>query len=344
MRFLILTLLFLGSVFAATAQPNDRDFLSDQQSEALLWEYLEQYSPQSYFLMKDYVALPNRFEFGNTVMTLSKMDDIMFWVGSPTPEGIREDIGTVVHESNHGYTDSKAYQLIAEQLGEEYEFGASYSAFYIHKEQVLLIKHLDVINSHKIAKDIPKELRTFRFIPYISPVSPLLGSQKDGIYGLMDEWCSYMNGTRTHVDLYEYYEAHPRPQGNHFTQWIQEVAGTHFAYLEFKYFILRYLLRVKEDNPQMYRGYLQQPELLEAFFAVDVAFAEVVAEFYEKKGQIEEELRTEGLEVVDDGEFFMVQGSGVGTYENDYNLLAEELQKPIYTQLIEEMREAQRVP
>ncbi|MEL6535836.1 MAG: hypothetical protein AAFQ98_10510, partial [Bacteroidota bacterium] len=344
MRTLCLTLWCICSMAPVWAQHHDQEHLSVPQSEALLWQYLEDYSPRSYFLMQDYLALPQRFEFGNSIMTVSKSEDLMFWVNEPTPRGIREDIGTVVHETNHGYTDSKAYQLIERELGEDYEFGVSYSAFYIHQEHIILVEHLEVLNSHQIAKDIPQALRTFRFTPYISPAAPLLGSQKDGIYGLMDEWCSYMNGTRTEVDLFEYYEAHPQGRGQHYVQWIQDVAGTHFAHLEFKFFILKYLLKVKSEKPALFRQYLHQPELLEAFFAIDEAFVLVVEEYYEKKTLIKATLIEEGLRVVDDGEFFMVEGSGIGTYENDYRLLEAELQKSIYQQLLRELESAHRLP
>ena len=49
--------------------------------------------------------------------------------------------------------------------------------FLISAENIILVKHTEVFNSNELKKDIPKDLRTFRYSPYISPKSNL-GSQK----------------------------------------------------------------------------------------------------------------------------------------------------------------------
>ena len=324
----------LALPFSGLAQAGWDEALTKEEAKALLMEYLRDYSPDSYFLMQDHAQLPNRFTFDNSVMTMSKSDDYLFWISQHTPEGLREDLGTAVHETNHDYTDLKAYQLIAEQMPDTYRFGSRYSAYYINRTQQVLVEHREVVSSHVLARQIPEELRTFRYRPYLAPANPLLGAQKDGIYGLLDEWCSYMNGTRTQVDLYEYYAAHPRGAGVHYTTWIQNVAGTHFAYLEFKYFIMRYMLHLRQQEPAMYRNLLAQPTLLEAYFAIDEAFGAVVKEYYTKKAAIAEELKAKGLRVDDDGEFFSVEMSGVGTYEDEYRKLETELAKPEYQELL----------
>ena len=330
--------LLISLLWSVSAQAQDDAWLSDREAERLFWEYLKTYSPDSYVLMQDHEQLPTEFRSAGSVVRLGNGQDKWTWVADKSPMGIREDIGTVVHETNHGYTTRKAYALLAEN--NQLEWGVDYSAFYIAEGQILVVKHQEVLNSHKIARLIPKELRTFRYRPYLSPANPLLGAQKEGIYGLMDEWNSYFHGTRTHLDMYDYYASLDRKGGAHYQEWIQQIASVQVAYLEFKYFILQYLMYVQAEDRQMYQALLNQRELMQAFFTIDEEYGQVVQGYYDKKAQLLELFLSQGLRAEDDGEYFWVNGNGVGTYEQDYRQLEQELAKPEYQEMLHAMRRA----
>lgn len=334
MRLNIFVLIFLLASFSLSAQK-----LSSQAAEAKIMDYLEQYSSGSFTMMSLLAEIPNKFNLAGTEITLSPEQSPTAWLNERTEKGIIESLNTVVHETMHGFTSRYAYMLLEELGADNYEFGDHYSAFFLDKEDIYLVKHTEVFTSNKLKQEIPKNLRTFRFNPYITPKDNNLGSQVQGIYGLMDEWNAYYHGTKTAYDLFEYYKDKASGDKKVYLEHVSNLAGTYFAYYEFKYYILKYLELAKSDHPEVYKGIMDNENLRKAYTAIDTDFSTLLGQFEERLDTIENLVTSDNYTSVhrEDGYYF-IGSNGVGLFSKEAEMLKKELNISAMLALDQELR------
>jgi hypothetical protein len=63
------------------------------------------------------------------------------------------------------------------------------------------MKKTKTFPSREIIPSIPENLRTFRFSDYVETTNEIQSTQNEGIYGLLDEFNSYYQGTKASFDL-----------------------------------------------------------------------------------------------------------------------------------------------
>ena len=195
----------------------------------------------------------------------------------------------------------------------------------------IVVPETDVFNSLQMAATIPEELRTFRY-SYVGEAQQYLTSQTDGPYGLLDELTAYCWGAHTNVALYDYYLA-KATSASDWLSYIHLLSSDYYAYAEFKYFILHYLVYAQENDPAVYRGIVENTAFRTAYAAIDDRFAAVVDAVQRRFEDVADHLRSEGHSVTRSGGYFYIDGSGAGTFEAVYDLLATELAKPVYQQM-----------
>lgn len=334
MRLNIFFLIFLLASLSVSAQR-----LSGKEAEAKIMEYLEQYSPESHTMMALLAATPNKFNIGNSQITLSREQSPTAWLSERTEKGIIESLNTVVHETMHGFTSRYAYVMLEQNPVDDYEFGDSYSAFFLTKDEIYLVKHSEVFTSNKLKSGIPKALRTFRFNPYIIPKDNNLGSQVQGIYGLMDEWNAYYHGTKTAYDLFEYYQQKANDDNKIYLEHVSNLAGTYFAYYEFKYYILKYLELAKTDYPAIYSDIMANDNLRKVYTAIDTRFNALLGQFEERLDTIENIVTSDNYTSVhrEDGYYF-IGSNGVGLFSEEAEMLKKELNLATMVALDKELR------
>jgi hypothetical protein len=300
--------------------------LSTKAAEDKIRDYLERYSSDGYDMISLLKKIPEQFNIGGSQITLSREESPTIWLDDRTEKGIIASLNTVVHESMHGFTSRYAYVMLGESEETDYEFGDQYSAFFLDKDQIYLVKHTEVFTSNKLKSEIPKALRTFRYKPYITPKDNNLGSQIQGIYGLMDEWNAYYHGTKTAYDLFDYYKEKASNDKKVYLEHVSNLAGTYFAYYEFKYYILKYLELAKKDYPETYEDILANTHLREAYTAIDTNFSKLLAQFEERLDTIENLVTSDNYTSVhrEDGYYF-IGSNGVGLFSKEAELLKEEL-------------------
>ncbi|AVX40812.1 Copper amine oxidase N-terminal domain-containing protein (plasmid) [Carboxydocella thermautotrophica] len=236
---------------------------NDETSEANLRMILQKYCPDGNYIVNEYEkAVNDKSQFKNYI----------------EPGNVAGSINTIVHELNHGFTYKMPYKL----LGKESYYNR-YSAFYISNKEIILVKHTPVFNSLEIAKDIPQNLRTYRFGLYIlnNDNTPNLGSQIEGIYGLLDEFNAYYQGTKAAYELYNYYFS--KYIDNKTFDYFKGVYGTYTAYAEFKFFILKYLLYAKKYYPNIYNDIINNKEFKLAFNKIDKLYFDLISNIDVKK-------------------------------------------------------------
>lgn len=334
MRLKALFLVLLLASLSVSAQ-----ILSNKDAEAKILEYLEQYSPDEHTMMSLLADTPTKFNIGGTQITLSREQSPTVWLNERTEKGIIESLNTVVHETMHGFTSRYAYVLLEKNPVDGYKFGDSHSAFFLDKDEIYLVKHTDVFTSNKLKSEIPKALRTFRFNPYITPRDNNLGSQIQGIYGLMDEWNAYYHGTKTAYDLFEYYQQKANDDNKIYLEHVSNLAGTYFAYYEFKYYILKYLELARNDYPDIYAGIMSNENLRRAYTAIDNRFSTLLSQFEERLDIIENIVTSDNYTSVhrEDGYYF-IGSNGVGLFSEEAEMLKKELNISAMIALDQELR------
>lgn len=334
MRLKAFFLVFLLASFSVSAQR-----LSVEEAEAKILEYLRKYSPDEHTMMSLLADTPTKFNIGGTQITMSREQSPSEWLNERTEEGIIESLNTVVHETMHGFTSRYAYVMLEKDPVDGYKFGDSYSAFYLDKDEIYLVKHSEVFTSNKLKSQIPKALRTFRFNPYIIPRDNNLGSQVQGIYGLMDEWNAYYHGTKTAYDLFEYYRQKANDNNKVYLEHVSNLAGTYFAYYEFKYYILKYLELAKSDYPSIYQGIMANDNLRKAYTSIDKHFSALLGQFEERLDTIENIVTSDNYTSVhrEDGYYF-IGSNGVGLFSEEAEMLKKELNIAAMIALDQELR------
>ncbi|GAB5531531.1 MAG: hypothetical protein Roseis3KO_33080 [Roseivirga sp.] len=329
--------LFLVFLFASLSLSGQR--LSNRDAEAKIMDYLEQYSSDGFAMMSMLAETPNKFNLSGTEITLSKEQSPTAWLDERTEKGIIESLNTVVHETMHGFTSRYAYVLLENNNTPDYDFGDNYSAFFLDKDLIYLVKHSEVFTSNKLKSKIPKALRTFRFNPYITPKDNNLGSQIQGIYGLMDEWNAYYHGTKTAYDLFEYYKAKADGDNKVYLEHVSNLAGTYFAYYEFKYYILKYLELAKSEYPTVYVDIITNTSLRKAYTEIDTRFSALLSQFEERLDTIENLVTSDNYTSVhrEDGYYF-IGSNGVGLFSEEAEMLKKELNISAMMDLHQELR------
>ena len=85
------------------------------QTKENIWALLKKYNPDAHHFMTALYNMPTKVKVGNMTMTTSKATDFMVWVDNNSGYGLLGDLGTVVHESSHGYSSKRAYPMLAEK-------------------------------------------------------------------------------------------------------------------------------------------------------------------------------------------------------------------------------------
>lgn len=295
-RVLLPLLLFLS---AAGASAGDRETILST---------LKQYSPDGFHIVDTFGKRTGGTDF------------MEYW--DPSSEDSRWDsYNTIVHEMAHGYmmalADRDSLCILAS------------------RNERIMVPLTEVFFSREMVPSFPKELRTFRF-DYVDCQEDELGAQAHGAYGLLDEMAAYYLGTKTSWELLPCFQAQgaKAPWGSFF----QSVNGTLYGILEFKLYVLKYLLYAQRNKPAVYRGIMENGQFAKAFLAVDRASTAFIRDYFAGKETVYESLRKLGFEAREDGRSLILGKDGqtvyYGTFLDVYTLLAKELEKPEYRDLM----------
>lgn len=303
-----------------------------QKAKQECYDYLKAYTPNSFGIIKLIDTTPSKFIINGIQINLgSKFSPETYFRGKTETDKIRS-LNTVIHESHHQFNSVYAYQLLSKSTSENYAFGDEYSSFYYADDYIVLVKHTEVFNSNELKKEIPKELQSFRYKPYITPKSNL-SSQAQGIYGLMDEFHSYYLGTKAGMETFTYFEEKARDNISVYLDFISNTSSNYWAFYEFKYFCLKYLQKAKIEYPEIYNELLSNEKLRQIYTKTSTAFEALVEEFHQKEKQIMQQAKAAGVEsYIEDG-YFWIGSNGVGNSGEETELLIAEINKPEFLAL-----------
>lgn len=304
-------------------EPVVNNHLTGTPIQKLTWQLLSTYSPDGYYILDEFYKAPT--EYGG--QTQSGDDDFTTWIDGQSELDVVKSLNTVVHEVDHGFT-GRVYLKILKETNSPVEDGG-YSSFYLGNKETRLVRHTDVFVSKEINSVYPSNLVTSRYQTYVYPSEPIMGSQQSGVYGLLDEWNAYYNGTKTSVDLYKYFKEKMN-DADGWSDFFSDYYGTYYAYLEFKSYILVYMMYAKKNYPDKYQGFMNNADLLYSLRKTDEIWKKVILNFKNLKASIIADLSSRGMEVEEKDGFIFINGSGTGNFMETYNKFQEELKKPEY--------------
>ncbi len=326
---LILSFLSLATVLQAQT-------LNRKAMEKRTLEILQKYDPEALEIINTYQNAPLKYNFDGVQITLGAHTHFMEYIKGNTEENIIKHINTAVHEMNHGYTSVASYAHLQQNKKIKYNFEDEFYLYFINSKEKILVKLSPTFPSVKLARVIPKNLQTFRFSTYIKGSS---STQEHGIYGLLDEMNAYYIGTRTSFLLYDYFLNERKAEGQEWLEYMQDIDGTLYAYLEFKYYILKYLLYAQTQHAAIYQEIMQNKAFKTAFLKIDQNFGQLAADYFQRREKLLNDLQSKGFSVKIDEKYTYIGNSGTGNFMDVYHLLEEELSKQTYQEMLKILKE-----
>ncbi len=151
---------------------------------------LKKYNPDGYYIIDTYMQAPTTFRSGMAGVTMSR-SGYMQYVAGNNKMSILQSLETAVHETCHGYISllGTGYSYKINNTG----YVDKHLAVYVGNKKNIYVKFTKIFKTRKMKHSIPKHLRTLRY-SYVKSNNNTLGSQVDGVYGLLDEFCAYYRG------------------------------------------------------------------------------------------------------------------------------------------------------
>jgi len=206
--------------------------------------------------------------------------------------------------------------------------------------------HIDLMTpvfpSREMAPSIAEKLRTFRFPKYVNNTSDVMGTQRLGIYSLLDEFNAYYHGTKAAHSFMPWYKSQKNQSPEIWQNFFITIDANMYAYMEFKFFILKYLMFARDNHPEIYDGIVKNSEFKKAFMAIDRNWQKLVNDYTETRKNLAGLLRTRGMEMIEDETTFRIStktnrrsGTGWRHFREVHAMLARELEKDEYTTMID---------
>ncbi|TAF63040.1 MAG: hypothetical protein EAZ55_14595 [Cytophagales bacterium] len=295
-------------------------------------ELIKLYNADGYYVIETVKSLPTTYQIGDVNIKTSTSSTYEEYIEGTTEKEWIASTNTIVHEMNHAFSSQMVYKAVQDaQL--PYTMNDKYIVIYTQNQSYLLIQFQEVFPSRELAALIPTSLRTFRFDTYINSSSKILGTQQFGIYGLLNEWNAYYQGTKASLQLYDYYAKQNNNQA--WLDYMQNVEGTLYAYQEFKFYILQYLLYAQKKHPIQYKQIIENTNFKQAFVFVDTYFKKLIDEYFVIRQKIAENLSKQNIKMEISEGYTFIEMKGIGNFSEEHALLNDELNKPIYTPLIQ---------
>ena len=169
--------------------------------------------------------------------------------------------------------------------------------------------------------------RAPRFDTYIDSESKSLGTQSNGVYGLLDEYNAYYAGTRAANDVLKYLLGQPIARGTEMLWVIRmtEASAAFTAFPEFRGYIGGYLAFAKKNHPDVYKQVTGNKGFVKAFSAVSASFQALTDEFMGKLDGRLDFLKKKGLKITRLDDALTAERAGRGLQLESYRKLQKAL-------------------
>ena len=252
---------------------------------------------------KNVMALMDKYDKDAAYIldTMSKKgDNILKW-WTKGFDSLTDGIDTAVHEEFHGYSYLKG-SWNSENI-------------YTGNKKGITVTYTKVFRSKNMAQTIPSKLRTFRWSTYVGHPVANLGSDVEGVYGLLNEFTAYYWGMHAQMSLFDYFKKN-NASSSQWLAYINKCANDRLAYSEFKYYMLQYLVYAKQHSRSVYDGIVKNKSFVKAYTTIEKKFASQIAKFEKQMKSIAKILEKDGHSV-SIGDYYRIDGYGTGIFQDD---------------------------
>ena len=262
---------FVGGLAALALTPlaSAQQQITREQLSALLRDG----SPTGWRVVEGYQREGTSFGSSNRQVTVPKGDLWPLAVGRPMTE-LLTAANTLVHETCHFYSYVQALGALS---------GIQGVALFPDVQSRLMVVNTETFPCREAVACCPDFLRaTDRYRTYFDVDSPNLGTQKNGIYGLLEELGAYFCGTSACLELLTHLTHHPRAfsEGLSWGQFLVDPMGTMEATLEFRGYILAYLDYARTAHPKIYAQLLANRQLWRGYHAIQAAHSNLAEDYF----------------------------------------------------------------
>jgi hypothetical protein len=311
-------------------QKQNLEMKKKQRERAL--ELLRLYNPEGLEIVLLYEQAPKKFSFPGHVINFNENKDFTQFFEGDSDKQIIDDLGSVVHEMSHGFIRVMAYDYM---LRNGLPSTDTYHFYYLSHTEQIPVKLSPVFPSSKLAGSIPEKMQTFRYKTYIEGNS---STQDEGVYGLLNELVCYYHDSKTSFFLHNYYTDNNQTSPDYWLDYISTNESTMHAYLEFTYYILKYIQYAKENEPAVYKGIMRNTNFKFVFNSVETKFVQLRNEYYMIRTKIADRFQSRGLNVHIDDEFYTIGPRSIGIFRAEYKYIEAELKKPEMQELLESLK------
>jgi hypothetical protein len=247
---------------------------------AWIKEVTKKYSPESWYLLMQYDALPavsTAPATGNGVASTEKHEDTFSYLRGRSKTDVLASMEKNVHEISHAYFSQNAFRYITDNNLEMNPDNAQ-GYIYISPSKGFFISFplKALFPSRELAGVIPKDMRTYRFDTYIQGIT---STQSEGVIGLLNELHAYYNGSRYCFEMLEPYKIAAGSAGSGLFDWVTYTQSTMSAYYEFDYYIMEYLLLMRERYPSDYELLRSNAVFSDAFRYIRGLYEELIRNY-----------------------------------------------------------------
>ena len=266
MKKLMLLVLLLSSILLFPQKMSEEA----QDYKALLMQYANNYlTPIQKEILQNHYCGPECYR-------TSINGKYIPWNKEVSRSKVLEEISAVVHESTHGFCHSG--------FSESENFVVSESRFISVPETEIFKSNLivnDMLKRNSKVKDM------FRLDTYINTTRNTSASTS-GIYGLMNEYCAYYNGSSSALILYEVFKekySENEEKEKFFRDMERGLAlqamSEVTAFYEFNSFIGAYLIYAKQNYNEVYLDIINNSLLVESYSTVTYNFSVIAEKIHE---------------------------------------------------------------
>lgn len=328
--------LVLVLILPLSAQIAEAQFLQkaqDASDKAI--RLLKIYDLEGYQIAKAFFKTPDAFNFNEVKIRLQTEADIKSYIDSSDHWSLGRSLNTVVHELAHVYTHKRVFQYMKRNKTNP-KLGEQFSLFYLGKKEDLLVKHTPTFPSAELSKSLADSLKTFRYHTYIYPTSKL-STQTVGIYGLLDEWHGYYWGTRNAHKMIPYYKHRDSDNEQRWFHFFAGINSTYLAYVEFKLFILHYLLHAEQHHPDIFLEIMDNEAFVQAYHYLDQAFGDMLKDHFAFKKKLLQDMMMAGVTCGEDDEMIYIGPWGQTNFLAEYKRLEKVLGEGAYAEMQERL-------
>ena len=190
------------------------------------------------------------------------------WNGDTTYAKLIRECSTMIHETTHKFNHVGVYN---------WEKGLWIERALIEPGISISYEETPTFHSELFISIVPKEApkKIFRYELYVGK-GAFPSANLSGIYGLMNEFSAYRNGTRSGIEGAN--TAIKLKDKEKIAIFQQQAIGEYFAYYEFRLFIAWYLEYAQKNKPEIYKKIMANTNLRVAYTLLDDGFLNDIRE------------------------------------------------------------------